>query len=403
VVGLHDVAEAGAQLARVAPPGGQLRHAVTQPVDAGEQVLAPALYQAVAIREHGHPVAQRHALARPGHRGGDAQGGADLRVQDGRPPRRADPQRWRVPGDAVGEGRALGIDHPVEHRDDLVGHREVADDLVEPREHDRRVRVEQRVGTGGRTDLAHHRRGGHALAHHVPERQYDGAVREAEHVVPVAADVDVHTAGLVVGADVQPVHLGQRVRHQAALELLGVGVLHLVGEAPADRLGDLGGERCQERVLLRGQVEFDVEGQQEAPDAAGIHHQRDGDHALRAEPALPQHQGREPLLDLGHVAQEDRLARADRPHERYVVEAVDGAPADAERAERLAVAGDEPELASGALVESETRPDHAGDAQRLLQPEPGDVVDGEGVTQHRSQVFQPAQTLRHGAIPSSPL
>ena len=327
VLGLHQVAEPRAELARVAAPGGELGDAVAEQVDAGEEVLLAALDEPVAVGEHGHPVLQGDGAAAATRSCRPRGPGPVSLVEHGRASRGADQQRRRVAGGGVGERGARGVDQPVEHGDHLVGDRQVGDEPVEPLEHHRRVGVDQGVGPGGRPDLAHHDGRGHALAHHVAEGQHDRSVVGVEHVVPVAADVHVDATGLVVRADVEAGQLGQRVRHQAALQLLGVGVLDLVGEAALDGLGHLRGERGEERLLLGAQHQLGAVGQHEAADADAVDQQGHRGQAASADPVACRsvRPGKCSSMSSGLTGRSARRVRTVRD-QRDVVEPVERLP-----------------------------------------------------------------------------
>ena len=160
----------------------------------------------------------------------------------------------------------VGVDDAVDDGDDLLGHAEGVDQRVEPAEHHRWRRVDQRVGPHRRAHLTHHDGRRHALAHHVAEGNHDPAVGERHDVVPVAAHVDTRAAGLVVRTHREVGELGDGLGHQAALQQLGGRLLHLELQRPLHRLRHLGGERAEKSLLVRVEVTVDAEAEQQPAD-----------------------------------------------------------------------------------------------------------------------------------------
>jgi hypothetical protein len=107
------------------------------------------------------------------------------------------------------------------------------------------------VRAGGVAELPHRRGGGQPVPGHVTDAQGDAAVGQGEHVVPVAADLDVAGGRQVVRRQLQAVELGQPLGEQAALQ--GARDLRLALQLPR-ALGERGQhlrDRAQQRGVLR--------------------------------------------------------------------------------------------------------------------------------------------------------
>ena len=137
---------------------------------------------------------------------------------------------------------ALGVDHELDHRDELPGRDLGGDDLV--RGGEEVARVEMLARERAEDELRHRHVGGRvdAVAHHVAEHDREPAVVEREEVVDVAADVDARRR-LVDVAELEARQLGRRARQQRALHRVRERLLLLVQAGVVDRERGLAGDR----------------------------------------------------------------------------------------------------------------------------------------------------------------
>ncbi len=280
------------------------------------------------------------------------------------------PGQGQLDAGPVRAHQAVGDGH------ELLGHLLRGDEGVQPLQHGAGGGLEHRVGAQRGAQLAHHDRRRGALAHHVAERDDGRPVREPDHVVPVAADLRVEPAGPRVRTEHQAGHVGQGPLHQAALELLGGGVLTLVGDPLAEGLGDLGREGAQQPPLLDRELLRLVEAEQQTPDPVGLGGQAEGDQAAGAQLVLP---GREPgiaRVQLGRAGDEHVVPVADDLDQRHVREGVDQAPAHAGRGENVVVGRHELQLPTAGVVESQAGAVHTRQLERGQECRPGDLVGG---------------------------
>ena len=84
---------------------------------------------------------------------------------------------------------------------------------------------------------------------HVADRDADPVVVDVDHVVPVAADVQLLRARAVTGRDADAALLRERTGQQALLQRRGHRVLELVELCPLERLGGEGRDGAHRRTL----------------------------------------------------------------------------------------------------------------------------------------------------------
>ena len=120
-------------------------------------------------------------------------------------PARPQVERRRMARARVAAGAALGVDHHVgdgrERRADRAG------EIGEPAQHGARLEAVERVDAQRVPELRHRGRGDHALADDVADDDADAVPAELDHVVPVAADLELVPAREVADGDVEPVDL----------------------------------------------------------------------------------------------------------------------------------------------------------------------------------------------------
>ncbi|GGY29509.1 hypothetical protein GCM10010342_15550 [Streptomyces anulatus] len=221
------------------------REALPQLLDARPHVPQPRLHQTVGVEEQrgagrgvqldglevdaAHP--DRGARRHHQHLGPPAQvqqhGRRMSGVGDG------DPVRDRIV-DGVQAGR-----HPVAAQA-LRLLVQVVQDLL-------RRQVELRQGLRRRPELAHDRRRGHGVAHHIADDQRDPAAGQRDRVIPVAADTGRLGRREVARGEPDAGGLGERVGQHRALQLVGD-----VGLAPVQH-GLVDAERGVRRQLCRDQ------------------------------------------------------------------------------------------------------------------------------------------------------
>ena len=241
-------------------------------------------------------------------------------------------QRGRVAGPRVGDVGAVVGRPPAQVRaGGDVGDVEAADQLVGALEHPPGRRALPRVRPQQRPELTHRGGGAQVVPDDVPDRQADRAVRQREHVEPVATDLGAAAGRDVRGGDVEAGDL-RDLRQQAALQGQGGGAL---------------GEEQPDVVEREARA---------TPQVRGRHH-RVGGEALGG--------------DEGQHA-EDAVARAQRDHHRA---------AEAEPAQQVELGGRRPGRETG-HVDGEGRGDETRTAGQRLRDggrarEPADVLVGE--------------------------
>ena len=109
---------------------------------------------------------------------------------------------------------------------------------------------------------------------HVAHRHAHPAALERDGVVPVPAHVGA--AGLVAGADLDPLDLGQPLREQAALEHLHVRDLALVRPRVLDGEPGAVGHQDQQALVLEGEGPRRAHGHLDHPGQPPLDHERRG-------------------------------------------------------------------------------------------------------------------------------
>ena len=225
-----------------------------KPVHALGQRQRPTLDEPVRVQQQqvaGLELDRRLAAAR-------VEADADRRraaaLEEDRRPALAQVQGRGVAGARVAADPALVVDDHVGDRRERRPHG--ARELTESAEHGAGLEAVERVDAQRVAELRHRRRRDHALADDVADDDADPVVAEVDHVVPVAADLELVPAREVAHGRVDPLDLGQPAREDALLQRHGDLVLPLVDHHPLEHeRRAVGGEGEQLDIVLAEEVD----------------------------------------------------------------------------------------------------------------------------------------------------